>query len=156
MCSCPNILDLLASKMINQLVWETKRERDFFWEPCETVAYFFFKKRGGGRVILFPKSLERTVNRYLVLIQILSSCKLCFQLSKVLNMGNFLSGSCVDWNDGSYLSFLKLLTTMCRPHGAGGNQVRVKNFLGSWENSFVILSLRKPLKIRCLILISIL
>lgn len=87
-CSCPNILDLLASKMINQLVWETKRERDFFWEPCETVAYFL-KKRGGGRVILFPKSLERTVNRYLVLIQILSSCKLCLQLSKVLNMCNF-------------------------------------------------------------------
>lgn len=44
-CSCPNILDLLASKMINQLVWETKRERDFFWEPCETVAYLKKKKK---------------------------------------------------------------------------------------------------------------
>lgn len=40
-CSCPNILSLLASKMINQLVWETKRERDFFCKACETVAYFF-------------------------------------------------------------------------------------------------------------------
>lgn len=81
--------------MINQLVWETKRERDFFWEPCETVAYLK-KKGGGGRVILFPKSLERAVNRYLALIPILSNCKLCLQLSKVLNMCNFFSGLCVN------------------------------------------------------------
>lgn len=32
--------------MINQLVWETKREKDFFCKPCETVAYL--KKKGGG------------------------------------------------------------------------------------------------------------
>lgn len=85
-CSCPNILDLLASKMINQLVWETKRERDFFWKPCETVAYLKKKKKKKKRVILSLKSLERAVNRYLALIPILSNCKLCLQLSKVLNM----------------------------------------------------------------------
>lgn len=69
-CSCPNILSLLASKMINQLVWETKRERDFFCKPCETVAYLKKKKRSS----YFPNSLERAVNRYLGLITILSSC----------------------------------------------------------------------------------
>ena len=118
-CSCPNILDLLASKMINQLVWETKRERDFFLEPCETVAYLKKKKKKRKkkkkekRVILFPKSPERAVNRYLALIPSLSNCKLCLQLSEVLNMCNFffLSGSCVDENVWT-IAFELIITTL--------------------------------------------
>lgn len=39
-CSCPNILDLLASKMINQLVWGTKKERGFFGEPMWNCSLF--------------------------------------------------------------------------------------------------------------------
>lgn len=40
-CSCPNILSLLASKMINQLVWETNEEIYF----VRHVKQLPFKKR---------------------------------------------------------------------------------------------------------------
>jgi hypothetical protein len=65
-CSCPNILDLLASKMINQLVWGTKRERDFFGEPMWNCSLFKKKRRRKKKkekkgVILSPKSLERAI-----------------------------------------------------------------------------------------------
>lgn len=48
-CSCPNTQSLLASKMINQLVWETKRQRHFFTRPVKLLHIFYV----GLCIILF-------------------------------------------------------------------------------------------------------
>lgn len=68
-CSCPNILDLLASKMINQLVWGTKRERDFFGEPMWNCSLFKKKKKkkkkeGKKRGHPIPQISRESNNRY--------------------------------------------------------------------------------------------